>query len=107
MPERDRAVGRLVQLLHNDGEAFVWDGLIGRVRAGQSLSPDEYDAAEKHLDEVWADIVDRVNWTRILLTASIIHLGKQEENEDHRDPDFGVGEVCGLCIRDALLSKEH
>ena len=59
--------------------------------------------AEDVGDAIFVDVVNVVDWQRVLIEASVIHLTR---SETHQKSEVVEG-ICGKCVRDALLNVER
>lgn len=67
-----------------------------------------WDEAELVADAIYVDVIDTIDWQRIMIESCTIHLEKPEEHQERfefRDRDGYV--VCGWCIREALLNTDR
>jgi predicted alpha/beta hydrolase len=117
MPVSEKAIVHITE--HFFGGPVLWNGATGMVRespvrthsfvarTGQTiLNQDVWDETEGMAEALWESVVNSIDWTRVLLSASVEHMNRQEEDPSHKDHVLGL-EVCGDCVAHALLTKEH
>ena len=120
MPTRRKATNKITE--HLLGGPVVWDGCTGTVRdqpmrvhsfvarnAQRSiLDNTTWDETEDLAEELWEKVVNSLDWTRVLITATAEHLRQQEVLGEEAHPDHVlIQEVCADCVRFALLTKER
>lgn len=118
MPPRRSAITKITE--HLLGGQVMWNGCNGTVME-QPLRPHSFvarnaqralidnnvwDDTEDLATELWEKLVTSIDWTRVLLTASGIHLQRQEEDPSHKDHVL-LDEICAECVQWALLTKER
>lgn len=125
MPNRDKVVADLAG--DTTGERHWWN--VGTyppkhhcpepgtdLAAGQcGLPADRHEAAQAlaeakaKADALYVRIVDVIDWQRVLSTASARHHALQRDDEEHRTgpASMEADEVCGDCIKYAVLSTER
>lgn len=59
-----------------------------------------WDAAENVADALYYRVVDLVDWNRVIIEATSLHLQKIH-------PDLLDNNLCGTCIREALLATDR
>jgi hypothetical protein len=90
VPIRDRIAE---DIAHDVVGRQVWNGLTGEC---STMPTEAWERVKSAADLLFERIVSRVDWSRVLIEAQGRHLGL-----DHS------GELCGPCLRDALLSKDR
>jgi len=103
MPERTKAVGRLVSALH---EGVSYNNLHFTMKvAGEDLDTDERDAfMDKHY-AAYDEMIRGIDWNRVLCEALSCHLARQELDSAHETAfkDYG-DDICPDCVMQALLA---
>ncbi|MGC4886603.1 hypothetical protein [Micromonospora sp. DT227] len=92
MPVRRNIVRGLVQRVVG---VHVWNGLIGEP---VTIPRPVWDRVQDAADQLYEEVVRRIDWKRIYIEASARHL----QLHGHRD-----GAPCGDCIEQALLYDER
>jgi hypothetical protein len=92
MPERVQVVTMMAE---REIGVQVWHGGTGRC---QSMKTSDYVAAQIRADELYVDIVGRINWNRILLMAKARHVYVHKGDGDA---------TCGHCLQDAMLALDY
>jgi hypothetical protein len=117
MPPRCFATNKITE--HLLGGPVVWS--YGEVRpqpmrahsfaareATSILDQTTWDRTEDYANELWEKIVNSMDWTRVLISATAEHLRRQETEGEENHPDhILVQEVCEDCVSFALLTKER
>lgn len=95
MPVRDRT-GE--QLTRDVVGIQVFNGLVG---VCVTMPNDAYDDVRAAVDALYERFVDAIDWNRIRIEAESRHisLGPAHHRDTHREAE----DVCGDCIREALL----
>lgn len=70
-----------------------------------TLTQNIWEKTYGEAEAMYTLIVNKIDWQRILIEAAGRHLRASEEDENHRHALFD--DVCGDCLRDALLATER
>lgn len=112
MPERDKAVLHVASIIT---DAKVFDGLMGGTPRGMRRK--QWEGLQAIIDFLFMEIIEKVDWNRVLLTATTRHARMVELDPDHFTDrsmlggwkaDGGGREddgICPDCIIEALLSE--
>lgn len=66
----------------------------------ETITDDQVWEAEETADSMYCNVVGLIDWKRILIESSIIHLESQHE-------DDVISGTCGKCINTALLATDR
>lgn len=62
-------------------------------------------------DEFWyaayEEVIESVDWNRVLIEATSVHLRTQRDDPLHICRDFCADEICPDCLRRALLARDR
>lgn len=97
MPVRDHAVELMMTQRYG---TQVFNGITGEC----TTMPD-YDERRKEMDAEYVELMERIDWHRILLVAAGRHLALDHDDLDH--PDLMVDGLCGECVLAALLDRDR
>lgn len=106
MPERDKAVRRMVGIVVGDTDT---DPITKRSR---SVRKRDWEGLEAMMDEMFVDIVNTIDWGRVLMTGqarheALIDAGTHPELPESSallDVHERVG-LCPVCVVNALLHE--
>lgn len=100
MPVRAKAIGELASALH---KSVVYNNVDLTVKVdGHYRDRDRF--WEKH-EKAYDQMVKSIDWNRVLLETSTLHMVRQEKDSAHRALDYG-DEVCGSCVMYAMLADK-
>lgn len=102
MPVRDKIATWLGERF---GGVQTWNGLTGEC---QTIATDDYYATRDAADVLYVDLVERIDWPRILLESASRH-GSLEDAGIHPKQRGGaiIAGTCPDCIRAALLARDR
>lgn len=103
MPVRVNVITRLVEKMN--GGPWVWNGLTGLIEDDR-MSQERYDALIAEADGWYAQIVDQIDWNRVLFEAATRCLRLNHEHDETTAMLFGEEGVCGESLREAALTKD-
>lgn len=100
MPVRSKAIGELARSLH---KTVVYNNVDMTVEV-DGRDRDRKRFWEKH-SKAYDRVVHSIDWNRVLIEASILHMVRQEKDSAHQAFDYG-DEVCGSCVMYAMLADK-
>lgn len=112
MPERDKIVLRVGRHLvgAEQGENTALTSLLAMTPHG--IRRAQWQGLQAILDYLLIEVIEHVDWKRVLLVAGSRHRELVEQDSSHATDDamlgIGSGEedpVCGVCLNEALLSE--
>jgi hypothetical protein len=92
VPTRRKAAVFLTEIVVGEQ---VWDGTRGECR---TMPTEEYDRVADAADELFTQLVRRVDWNRTMMEAQGRHLALDHDR---------YWETCGECVAEALLFDDH
>lgn len=109
MPERRNVVTYFTELIF--GGPWVWNGLIGEIHEIETersgLTTHDYDAARQVVDDLYLELLDRIDWNRAILEAQGRHARHQKADPEHRWLSSAGDDICPTCLHEALANPEH
>lgn len=103
MPERTKAVGRLVNALHR---GVSYNNLHFTMKVdGKELDETQRDTFMGQYYAAYDTMIRGIDWNRVLCEALSCHMARQTVNSKHVT-DFGDygDQVCPDCVMQALLT---
>lgn len=102
MPVRNKVVTWLGERF---GGVQTWNGLTGECR---TIPTDDYYATRDAADALYVDLIERIDWPRILL-ESISRHGSLENARVHPAQRGGsvIRGTCADCLQAALLARDR
>lgn len=116
MPPRRAAIEKITETLL--GGPVMWtygevrdqplrvNSFVARNAERTLLDQTAWDETEDVATQAWEKVVNSIDWTRVLLTASGHHLDLQQQDSSHKDHIL-LDEICAECVQWALLTKER
>lgn len=92
MPVRNFVVGLLSQKMHG---THIFHGLTG---LSETITDEQLDRSRKVAQSIYLSVVQRIDWKRIMLEASIIHMKLNHPEYTH---------TCADCVHAALLTDDR
>jgi hypothetical protein len=83
--------------------AQTWNGLIAQT---VNMPIDDYERVEEAARAILERVASAVQWDRLLMEAHWRHMDMHPDKEKHDVYQPTAPEVCGECLREALLSEE-
>lgn len=80
----------------------VWNGAIAEC---QTMPTDQYDATEDAAAAILERVAVAVEWDRLLMWAAWRHMELHPDRKETGDYWSEATNVCGECLREALLSQ--
>jgi hypothetical protein len=106
MPERDKAVLKVIELMLGDHPT---DPIIGRPYA---VKKSDWEGLQAMVDEAFVAVVEHIDWGRVLMTAQARHEALMDADKHPDPPEEGSlkdvyerAGVCPECIVSALLHE--
>lgn len=98
MPVREKAIGNLMAGLI--GDQWYQDGVC------QSMPHGDNRAVSELVEAIYVRLIDRLDWNRIILEAHGRHLALDHKYAETDEFRFGVDQICGECLNEALLATD-